>query len=120
MQFFSQPSFLHLALLTSPLLTSACLTIGGEGHVGAFATDVTIGATDDGVETCSGTNDEAADVPCIEGYSMSYDWGVIEDPVKVHYCNPEQCWDLEVPNYRCDNQGNICCGGNVSIHPSIE
>lgn len=78
-----------------PLIANACLTISGDGHAGSpISNSIKLTAHDNGIKVCDGDggDGETGDIPCKDGYSLSFDWFAIGDGPEVHYCNIAGDW----------------------------
>ena len=114
-----QPSkLLALALLgATPALS--CLHLYGQGAAG-LGEAFYLTADDNGVQTCdiqANSHATGGTGSCIDGFSISWSWPVIDGPAQVHYCNPSTCFDVSV-DQDCNNY-NCCGGGKLSSFPML-
>ncbi|KAJ5580344.1 uncharacterized protein N7459_006329 [Penicillium hispanicum] len=85
-----------VAISMSSSVTLACLQITGSTELN----NDYIRATDSGVQTCNGYFENGdSNLDCIKDYSFNYDYtdNNSNGPLPVTYCNPTNCFGIEVP-----------------------
>ncbi|KAB8337278.1 hypothetical protein FH972_021579 [Carpinus fangiana] len=80
---------LYTALLTTilPLLVQGCIRFSGQGDVG-LGGGAGFTVTDNDVKTCEGHGANQDSATCNDGYTFSWNWGRITDPIPVTYTTP--------------------------------
>lgn len=88
------PVSLAVVALVATSRAYACLEITGVGTTGVVGT-VDLQAVDEGKKVCDGHNsglEGKGSIECNEGFSLKYDWGAIDSPLAVEFCNPTSAW----------------------------
>jgi hypothetical protein len=123
MHFTTTTFFAASTLLLSSLVSAdGIFAITGTGTIGSPTTvflEVQNGNVGD-APTCSGSAETSplpasGNIPCIEGYALSYSWDSINDGIAATYTNPTNAFTYNVPNNGCD--GNVCQFGFTDLFP---
>ena len=104
-----------LGALALPCLAQSCLDVSGMISNG-FETQFEVTTVDNGAQTCdftcSGDINDCTGT-CVAGYSGKITTDTnYKSYFTINYCNPDNCYTLQVDTTGDINEGN-CCGGDA-------